>query len=72
MHQRLDIRDMGQSQNTAAIEMLVMGHVARNDRQAHIDPTEKGLDLDHFRHLARAGNELVKGSALSFVQCHPQ
>ena len=30
MHQRLDIGDMGQRQNTTAINVLILRHVARN------------------------------------------
>ncbi len=72
MHQGLDISDMWQGQNTTAINLLIMRHVPRNNRQAHIDTPQKGLNLDHLGHLTRLCQKHIKGVALCLVQCHPQ
>lgn len=72
MHQRLDIGDMRQRQNTTAINVLILRHVARNYRQAHIDPTQKGLDFQHFGDQSRSGDKFVECARLGFIKRHPQ
>ncbi len=53
MHQRLDIGDMGQGQDGGAVDLLVMRHVAGDDRQAHVDTAKEGLNFNNFRHVPR-------------------
>ena len=72
MHQRLDIGDMRQGQDGAPVKLLVMRHVARDDRETQVNTAKKCLYLNDFRHVPRALDELVKGTGLGLVQGHAQ
>ena len=53
MHQRLDIGDMRQGQDGAAIELLIMRHVTGNNREAQVNTPKKCLNFNYFRYVPR-------------------
>lgn len=71
MHQCLDIGDVRQGQNAVTVDLLIVCHIARQYRQTYIHPPQKGLNLDHFGHVARGDREFIEGAGLCLVQRHP-
>ena len=50
---------MRQRENAIAIDLLIMRHIAGDDRQPHIDTAKEGLDRHDLRHVTRGGKELI-------------
>ena len=59
---------MGQGENRGAVNMLILGHVPCNHRKTQINTAQKRLNFNHFRHIARRFDEIVKGTGDGFVQ----
>ena len=59
---------MRQGKDAAAVERLILLKRLGNDRQAHIDPAQERLNLDHLGNLAGRGSEFVKGARVGLVQ----
>lgn len=72
MHQRFDVGDMRQGENGAAIDLLIMRHIAGNHRKAHIHLAKKCLDLQHLGDLPGLGDKFVKGPRVGLVQSKAQ
>ncbi len=68
MHQRFNVGNMRQGQDFGPVNLLIMGHIMGDHREAHINPAKEGLDCDHFGHIARGLKEFIKGARVGFIQ----
>ena len=68
MQKGFDIGNVRQGEDAFAPDVLVMGNVAGDHREADIDAAKEGLDFEEFRHLAGGGDEFVKGAGVGFVE----
>ena len=73
MHQRLDIRDMRQGQDAAAVNLLIMRHIPRDDGQAHIHrPRKVWISITSGTLRAGFGMNSSKARGLCLVQRNAQ
>lgn len=63
---------MRQGQNAAAVNVLIMRHIARDDVEPHVHASEKRLNFRYLRHLSGRHQKVVKSTRHSFIQGDPE